>query len=179
MKSRAWRDHTFRLNCSFAEKRPFPMFSLSPVPYSSVHSTHVGNSANDRPEPSEWRADGRGRARSLAPYITAHARPVLRCSLSPSLCARPASQNGSIGISGIFLQAKLMMMMMMAELTAAQRCLQSAVAVRSDRVEKEGKDRCLQYRFFRSPFFLRPHYQARSRLWDGNCSVARASAKEC
>ena len=155
------------------QERPFPMFSLSlpraiffrPSAQAAGARAGRGRSATVPTIAPSPRSGGRGGAQ----YIIAAA----------CLTRALASQNGSIGISGIFLQAKLMMMMMMAELTAAQRCLQSAVAVRSDRVEKEGKDRCLQYRFFRSPFFPRPHYQARSRLWEGNCSVARASAKEC
>ena len=45
---------------------------------------------------------------SVTLWIIAHVRPVL--SLPHSLSVRRPSQNGSIGISGIFPQAKLMMM---------------------------------------------------------------------
>ena len=88
------------------------MFSLSPVPYSSVvrpfHACRQQRQRSPRALPALQVADGRrdaARRRSGALYIiAARLMPAAR----PVLCL--TSQNGSIGISGIFPQAKLMMM---------------------------------------------------------------------
>ena len=93
---------------------------------------------------------------SVTLWIIAHVRPVL--SLPHSLSVRRPSQNGSIGISGIFPQAKLMMMVVVERHRCsrfARARVHSRIGLKREIEERRGH-RCLQSHFFRSPFFPRP-----------------------